>query len=107
MNWAQTVNTLIFVVGTLFGVYEAIHLANIQKQKLPEQMVLRLDHFSHMVVRQVEQENKELSGSAKKQLARTNILELFAMHNLPAPPPKAINIAIESAVFSLPKSPTS
>ncbi|HEX9502865.1 MAG TPA: phage holin [Patescibacteria group bacterium] len=104
MSWAQTINTLIFVFGTTFGVFEAIHLANIQKQKMPEHIAVRLEQFAHMAVWQVEQQNKELGGEAKKQLARVNTLDLFEMYKLPAPPPKAISIAIEAAVFLLPKT---
>jgi len=102
MNWAQTVNTLVFVFGTLFGVYAAIHLANIQKQKLSDHMATRLEQFSHMAVCQVEQQNEDMGGPSKKQLARNIVLKLFKGFNLPSPSEEAINTAIESAVFSLP-----
>src|SRR5258708_25599210 len=66
---------------------------------MPEHIAVRLEQFAHMAVWQVEQQNKELGGEAKKQLARVNTLDLFEMYKLPAPPPKAISIAIEAAVL--------
>src|SRR5258708_7254078 len=104
MNWAQTINTLIFVFGTALGVLEAIHLSNIQKQKMPEQLAVHLERFVHMAVWKVEQQNKELGGEAKKQLAITETINLFQYFKLPMPTYGAIDTAIESAVFLLPKT---
>jgi len=109
MNWAQTINTLIFVFGTAFGVFGSIHLANLQKQKMPDQIAARLEQFAHMAVGKVEQQNKDLSDAAKKQLAITEAMKLFQYFKLPAPTYGAVDTAIESAMFLLPKdnSPTS
>ena len=104
MNWAQIINTLIFVFGTAFGVFEAIHLANIQKQKMPEHIAVRLEQFAHMAVWQVEQQNKAMSGTAKKQLAIAATSKLFQLSKLPVPSLEEIDIAIEAAVFLLPKT---
>lgn len=103
MNWTQTVNTLIFVVGTVFGVYSAIHLANIQKQKLPEHVAIRLEQFAHMAVRQVEQQNKALDKESKRRLAITLTSKLFDEFHLPIPSENALSTAVESAVFMLHK----
>lgn len=103
MNWAQTVNTLIFVFGTAFSVFGSIHLANLQKQKMPMHTAVRLEQFARLSVQKVEKQNKSLSGNAKKQLAISDVSKLFQSFNLPVPPIDAIDTAIESAVFILPK----
>ncbi len=103
MNWASLINTLVFVFGTAFGVFEAIHLANLRKQKMPEHIAMRLEQFAHMAVWQVEQQNKDLSGAAKKPLAMAATSKLFQGFKLPPPPPETMDIAVEAAVFLLPK----
>lgn len=108
MNWASIISTLIFVIGTFFSVLEAIHLSKYLSQRLPEHITVKLEQFAHMAVQKVEQQNKELSGNAKKQLATTIVLKLFQLFKLPIPPAETIDIAIESAVFLLKDhSPTS
>lgn len=109
MNWASTINTLILVIGTFAGVFSGIHLANLQKQKMPEHIAVRLEQFAHMSVWKVEQQNKTMGGSAKKQLAINETMKLFQYFKLTAPAYGSIDTAIESAVFLLPKdnSPTS
>lgn len=99
MNWMQTINTLIFVFGVFFGVLAAIHLANVWKQRLPEKTCPRYEQFARMAVQQVEQQSSNLSGSAKKQLASASMTKLAHAYDLPAPPPDAIDIALESAVY--------
>lgn len=103
MNWAQTINTIIFVFGTAFSVFGSIHLANLQKQKMPNHTRLALKQFSRIAVQQVEKQNKTLSGSAKKQLALAAVSKLFQAFELPLPSSEAIDIAVESAAFLLPK----
>jgi len=107
MNWAQIVNTLIFVFGVFISVLEAIHLANLQRQKMPDHTTVKLERFARMAVQQVEQQGKEINGSSKKQLAANAIVKLFKAYKLPVPPSEAVDIAIESAVFLLPKDNTS
>lgn len=107
MNWAQVVSTLIFVVGTFVSVLEAIHLSKYLSQKLPEYTTVKLEQFARMAVQHVEQTSKTLSGPSKKQLARTTVFKLFNIYKLPVPSVEALDIAIESAVFALPKSPKS
>lgn len=102
MNWWQTVNTLIFVVGTFLSVLEAIYLSKLWIQKLPENTRLALEQFARMAVQQVEQEGAQLSNPAKKQLAISAITHLFQEFGLPVPTAEAINIAIEAAVLLLP-----
>jgi superfamily 6 holin (LLH) len=104
MNWAQTVNTLIFVFGTFVSVLEAIYLSRLWVQKMPEHTRLALEQFARMAVQQVEQESKALSNPAKKQLAISTIIKLFQEFGLPAPSSEAINIALEAAILLLPKS---
>lgn len=103
MNWSQTVNTLIFVFGTFISILEAMHLANIQRQKMPDHLVSKLEKFTRIAVQQIEQQHKEMSGPAKKQLAINTVLKLFKSYKLPVPSDEALDIAIESAVFSLHK----
>lgn len=104
MNWSQTVNTLIFVLGTFASVTSAIYLARSWIQKLPEHTRLALEQFARMAVQKVEQESKQLSNPAKKQLAVTAVTQLFQEFGLPVPSAEAINIAIEAAVLLLPKT---
>lgn len=104
MNWAQTVNTLIFVFGTFIDVLWAIYLSRLWIQKLPEHTRLALEQFARMAVQQVEQESKQLSNPAKKQLAISAVIKLFQEYGLPVPSAEAVNIAIEAAVLLLPKS---
>ena len=104
MNWAQTVNTLIFVFGTFGSVLEAIYLSRLWIQKMPEHTRLALEQFARMAVQQVEQESTQLSNPAKKQLAITTITKLFQEFGLPVPSSEAINIALEAAVLLLPET---
>lgn len=99
----QTVNTIIFVFGTFLSILCAMHLANLQRQKMPDHTTVKLERFARMSVQQIEQQHKTLSGTAKKQLAINTILKLFKTYKLPLPSAEALDIAIESAVFSLPK----
>lgn len=107
--WITTVNTLIFVIGTFISVLEAMHLADLRRQKMPDHLVAKLEKFARMAVQQIEQKNKNMSGVAKKQLAINTALKLFKDYKLPVPSNEALDIAIEAAVFSLPKdnSPSS
>jgi hypothetical protein len=99
MNWIQTVNTLIFVFGMFVGVYEGIRLATI-----PAQRAVRLEQFAKMAVQQTEQQNAALSGPVKKQLALASAATLFKASKSAAPSAEEMDIAIESAVFLLPKA---
>jgi hypothetical protein len=101
MNWSSLINTLVFVIGTFFSVLEAIHLSKYLSQRLPEHTTVKLEQFVNMAVRQVEQQNKTLSGHAKKQLATANVLKLHRLFRLPAPPSEAIDMAIEAACHQL------
>jgi|SRR5262245_8567393 len=83
MNIWQTINTLIFVFGTFISVLEAIYLSRVWIQKLPEHTRLALEQFARIAVHQVEQESRELSNPAKKQLAVTAITKLFQEFGLP------------------------
>jgi|SRR5579859_1421764 len=103
MNWAQVVNTLIFVFGTFLSVLEAIWLSRVWAQKLPDHTRPALAQFAEMAVRQVEQQSGSLLGSAKKQLAITIVTQLFFAFHLPLPDISAVESAIEAAVFMLPK----
>jgi superfamily 6 holin (LLH) len=104
MNWSQFINTIIFVFGTFLSVLEAIWLSRVWAQELPDHKIPELDRFAHMAVRQVEQRNKTLSGHAKKQLAVTAVTTLFQSFQRKVPSSAAIDIAIEAAVYMLPKS---
>ena len=104
MNWPQTVNTLIFVFGTFASVLEAIYLSRLWIQKMPEHTRLVLEQFARIAVQQVEQESKELSNLAKKQLAITAVTKLFQEYNLPVPSAEIISIVIEASVLLLPKT---
>lgn len=102
MNWAQTVNTLIFVVGTFFSILEGIYLSKLWIQRMPEHTRLALEQFAKMAVQQVAQEGAQLSSPAKKQMAISTITHLFQEFGLPVPSSEAISIAIEAAVLLLP-----
>lgn len=104
MNWSQTINTLIFVIGTFISIYEAMQLANIQRQKMPDHTTVKLERFSRMAVQQIEQQHKAMSGASKKQLAINTVLKFFKTYKLPVPSDEVLNVAIESAVFSLHKN---
>ena len=104
MNWWQTVNTLIFVFGTFISVLEAIYLSRLWIQRLPEHTRLFLEQFARQAVWQVEQQARDLSNPAKKQLAITAVSKLFQAFNIPIPASEAVDIAIEAAVFLLPNT---
>jgi Bacteriophage holin of superfamily 6 (Holin_LLH) len=104
MDWAQVANTLIFVFGTFISILEAIWLSRVWAQELPDHKIPELDRFAHMAVRYVEQRNKALSGTAKKQLAASAVLTLFQSFKRKVPSEEAIDIAIEAAVFGLSES---
>ncbi len=100
---AQTINTLIFVFGTFASILCAMHLASIQRQKMPDHLVSKLERFSRIAVQKVEQQHKDMSGAAKKQLALNTVLKFFKAYKLPVPSAEVLDIAIESAVYSLSK----
>lgn len=100
----QTINTLIFVFGTFLSILCAMHLANIQRQKMPDHTTVKLERFARMAVQQIEQQHKNMGSASKKQLAINTILKLFKTYKLPVPSAEALDIAIESAVFSLLKA---
>lgn len=104
MNWGTTVNTFIFVIGTFAAILEGIYLSKLWVQKLPEHMRLALEQFARQAVWQVEQQARDLSNPAKKQLAIVAVNKLFQSFNLPALPAEAIDIAVEAAVFLLPNT---
>jgi|ERR1041385_2278173 LL-H family phage holin len=99
MNWPQFINTLIFVFGTLLSIVCGVYFSRLWIQRLPEHTRLALEQFARQAVLQVEQTNRDLSGKAKKQIAVTSVLKLFAAFGLPVPPMEAVDIAIEAAVF--------
>ena len=101
MNWPQLINTLVFVIGTFIGLLQAFHVSRILGLRLPDHIAVRLEQFARMAVWQVEQQSGSLSGTAKKELAIASVTKLFYTFHLPAPPPQAIDIAIESAVHFL------
>lgn len=101
MNWQQVITTFILIAGVFLGVLEGIHLADILKQKLPSHTRLALEQFALVAVRQVEQQNRQLNGAAKKQLAIAAVSALFNAFGIPAPPAIAVDIAIEAAVLLL------
>lgn len=104
MNIWQTINTLIFVFGTFISVLEAIYLARLWIQKLPEHTRLALEQFARLAVQQVEQQSADLSHPAKKQLAIQSVIALFQEYKLPVPSADIISLAIEAAIALLPKS---
>ncbi len=104
MNWWQTVNTLIFVFGTFVSVLEAIYLSRLWIQKMPEHTRQFLEQFARQAVWQVEQQARDLSNPAKKQLAIASVSKLFQAFNIPIPASEAVDIAIEAAVFLLPST---
>ncbi len=104
MNWGQAVNTLIFVFGTFVSVLEAIYLSRLWIQKMPEHTRLALEQFARQAVWQVEQQARDLSNPAKKQLAIASVNKLFRAFDIPIPAPEAVDIAIEAAVFLLPNA---
>lgn len=99
----QTINTIIFVFGTFLSILCAMHLENIQRQKMPDHLVSKLEKFTRIAVQQIEQQHKDMSGASKKQLAINTVLKFFKAYKLPVPSTEALDIAIESAVFSLSK----
>jgi LL-H family phage holin len=103
MNWAQFINTLIFVFGTFLSILEAIWLSRVWAQKLPDHIRPALVQCAEIAVRQVEQQSGSLGGPAKRELAITIVTRLFHAYRLPLPDMSAVDSAIEAAVFSLPK----
>jgi hypothetical protein len=102
MNSAQVISTCIFILGTFAAIVSALYLINTFKQRLPEQLAIRLEQFARMAVLQVEQRASKLSPAAKKQLAIAAVATLLKAFNLPPIAAEAVDIAIEGAVFLLP-----
>lgn len=101
MTAAQIISTIIFFAMP-GGVGAVIYVCWIFKQRLPEYQAVRLEQFARLAVQQVQQQNSNMGGSAKKQLAIASTAKLFEAFRLPVPPANAIGIAIESAVLLLP-----
>lgn len=104
MNWQSLVSTVLVFVGTptiiIYGFY-AIQLIG---QKHPSHTIPHLERFASMAVRKVQKNYPNGESAQKKALAVQTVKVLFAAHPpLKAPPDTAIDIAIESALFLLPK----
>lgn len=103
MNWQQFISTVVVFLGVpsiiMYGIYEVRILA----QRMPEQTALRLEQFARMAVQKVEQRYAMEGKTQKKMLAIQATEALFDAYKLPRPSDTAIDIAIESAVFLLPK----
>jgi LL-H family phage holin len=104
---AQVTASVIFIVGMFIAVLAALYLWSLFKQRLPEHTRLALEQFARQAVWHVEQTGGGLSGPAKKQMAVSAVMKLFAAFGLPAPAAGAIDIAIEAAVFLLSRMYTS
>jgi hypothetical protein len=101
MSASQIISLIIFCAmpGGVGAVY---YLCRFYTQRFAEYQAVRLEQFARMAVQQVEQQNGNLGGSAKKQLAIASTAKLFEAFHLPLPPANAIGIAIEAAVLLLP-----
>ena len=71
---------------------------------MPEHTRMSLEQFARQAVWQVEQQARDLSNPAKKQLAIASVAKLFQAFNIPVPASEAVDIAIEAAVFLLPSA---
>jgi LL-H family phage holin len=90
-------STLTILLPILIGL--AAHFARVLAQRLPEYQAARLEQFASIAVRSVEQQFQD--SPEKKAVAQDSIANLFRALKLPVPPPEAIDIAIEAAVFEL------
>ena len=66
---------------------------------LPAQQREALEQFARIAVQKVEQQDGNLDGVAKKQLAVSLVIKLFNTFKIPLPPEEIIDAAIEAAVF--------
>jgi len=73
-------------------------------QRFPTGQFAALRDFAEMAVKQVEQQHKNLSGEAKKQIAMRLVIRLFKAFKRPLPPEDIVSAAIEAIVMILPKS---
>lgn len=103
MNWMQFVSTIVVFLGVPSIVVYGIHATRIIAQKLPEHTRLALEQFAGMAVQKVQQQYGEEDKAKKKMLAIQTVKTLFGAFRLPVPSDGALDIAVESAVFSLHK----
>jgi hypothetical protein len=103
MTTAQWISMIFFATWPL-----AWHLmapvAQYIIQRFPTGQFAALKDFAEMAVKQVEQQNKNLTGEAKKQIAMSLVIRLFKVFKRPLPPEEIVNAAIEAVVIMLPKS---
>lgn len=76
-------------------------------RSLPAQQREALEQFARIAVQKVEQQDGNLDGMAKKQLAVSLVIKLFDTFKIPLPPEEIIDAAIEAAVFLVNHIPTS
>jgi LL-H family phage holin len=76
-------------------------------RSLPTQQREALEQFARIAVQKVEQQDGNLDGAAKKQLAVDLVIKLFNTFKIPQPPEEIIDVAIEAAVFLIGQIPTS
>jgi LL-H family phage holin len=76
-------------------------------RSLPTQQREALEQFARIAVQKVEQQDGNLDGAAKKQLAASLIIKLFNTFKIPLPPEEITDAAIEAAVFLVNQIPTS
>lgn len=95
--WVQIISTLIFAAWPIIFVI-ALHIDGI-----PERQRKALAQFAPTAVHRIEQQNKGLSGTSKKQLAMASVAKSFKAVRLPPLPEEVVGEAIEAAVLLLPK----
>lgn len=100
MTIAQWINAILFFLWPIMiGV--AFWLFHYLIQRLPSHTRLALQQFAQLVVKKIEQQNKDVGSNAKKALAVQYVMVLFRQFGLPVPPDEAIDVAIEAAVYEI------
>jgi len=74
-----------------------------QKQETAERILRMTDHFITRSVQSIEQTNKELRGTTRKDLATRMIVKRLNEHNIPVNA-EMIDSGIEALVSLLPKT---
>lgn len=104
MNLQQLISTIVVFLGTPAIIVYGFYAMRLIEQKYPERTASHLEQFALMAVRKVQQQYPNEEKTRKKTLAIQTVKTLFeAYPPLEAPSDIAIDIAIEAAVFLLPK----
>lgn len=96
MSLSQIISVLVVALWPVIFVV----CSQIAKRAERQQQVLA--QFAPIAVQQVEQQQSDIGGLAKKQLARATLAKAFKAFHLAPLPDEIVDAAIDAAVLALP-----